>query len=93
MVFSNINKRRNILITIGCVEVEQSDSAKYLSLIIDSELSFKHQISYILQKASSTFRVLRRLSYFSPNHALRTIYLSLIYPYHMYGVEECMGRI
>ena len=91
MVFSNTNKRPIVPIKIGGVEVEQVDSAKYLGLIIDSELSFKHHVSYVLQKVSATFGVLRRLSYFTPNYVLRTIYLSLIYPYLMYGVEVWGG--
>ena len=91
MVFSNTNSHPTNDIKIGGYKIDQVESSKYLGIIIDSDLSFRHHIGHVLQKISASLGVLRRLFLYTPKHILRTIYLSLIYPYLMYGVEVWGG--
>lgn len=53
-------------------------------------LTSKNTLTLFVKKLSRSSGVLKRLSYTIPCHALKTIYMSLIYPYLMYGVE-CWG--
>ena len=91
IVFSNTIRYPNREVKIGRFKIDQVDRAKYLGIIIDNELSFRHHIDYVVQKVSACLGILRRLSQYTPNYVLRTIYLSLIYPHLMYGVEVWGG--
>ena len=84
MIFSNIHRFPATDIMIGGSKISQSDSARYLGIIIDCGLNFKLHFDYVIQKISACYGVLRRLSLYTPKYILRTIYLSLIYPYLMY---------
>ena len=86
MVFSNKCKYSNTEIRIREYKISQVDSAKYLGIVVDSELSLKQHVHFVLQKISASFAVLRRLSLYTPNYVLRILHLSLIFPYLMYGI-------
>ena len=87
MIFLKTCKYLDVDIKIGGFTVSQVDSAKYLGIYIDSDLTFKEHVTHVLQKLSANSGVLRRLSHYVSDYILRTIYLLLMYPYLMYGVQ------
>ena len=91
IMFSNVHRHPIADIRIGGFKVKQVDSAKYLGIIIDRELTFRAHFNYVMQKMSACFGVLHRLSQYTPSYVLKTVYLAIKYPYLVYGVEVWGG--
>ena len=68
------------------IDLTNKEYVKYLGILIDSHLSWKHHIDYISTKVSKTVGLLAKLRYFIPQDTLLTLYKSLIYPYVSYGI-------
>jgi hypothetical protein len=94
----NINKTSYMIITnkvdnvglpllIRDVNISITESAKFLGIIVDRRISFSNHIMHICQKVSKSCGILRKLSPYVPLKVLRLLYLSLVYPYLLYGVE------
>ena len=67
-------------------DLESKDHVKYLGVIIDQHLSWKHHINYIALKISRNIGIISRLRHFVPLKTLLSIYNSLISPYISYGL-------
>ena len=59
---------------------------KYLGVLIDGNLSWKHHINYISTKISKGIGIVARLRHLVPRTTLLNIYRSLIEPYISYGL-------
>ena len=59
---------------------------KYLGVLIDDNLSWKHHINYISTKISKGIGIIARLRHLVPRTTLLNIYRSLIEPYISYGL-------
>ena len=59
---------------------------KYLGVMIDNHLSWKHHINYVALKISRNIGILSKLRHFVPPKTLFGIYNSLIFPYLSYGL-------
>ena len=68
------------------IEIECKEFVKYLGLIIDKNLSWKHHIENIASKISKSIGIITRLRHFVPLSTLLNIYRSLIQPYLTYGI-------
>ena len=67
-------------------DLERKDHVKYLGVIIDQHLSWKHHINHIALKISRNIGIISRLRHFVPLNTLLSIYNSLISPYISYGL-------
>jgi hypothetical protein len=68
------------------VNLECKDYIKYLGILIDKNLSWKHHIDVIATKISKSVGLIAKLRHFVPRSILINIYQSLIYPYLTYGI-------
>ena len=68
------------------VALERKKFVKYLGILIDRNLTWKHHVDYVAMKVSRVTRLIAKLRYFVPMHTLLTIYRSFIAPYLTYGV-------
>ena len=68
------------------IDLTDKEYIKSLSVLIDSHLSWKHQIDYISTKVSKTIGLIAKLRHFVPQDTLLTLYKSLIYPYLSCGI-------
>ena len=68
------------------VALECKEFVRYLGIIIDNNLSWKHHIDYVAIKMSRTVGLICKLRHFLPRHTLLTFYLSLVAPYLTYGL-------
>ena len=83
--FSNKNPVENLLpLTMNNSVIYFSDRVRYLGVIIDKNLSFKHHIDHICTKISKTLGIMYKMSNVSPKHILLKLYYALIYPYLLY---------
>ena len=68
------------------VDLDNKECVKYLGVLIDSHLSWRNHIDYISTKLSKTIGLFAKLRHSVPQHALITLYWSLIHPYLNYGI-------
>ena len=69
------------------VIVEMKDFVKYLGIMTDSELSWKHHIDFICHKISSrSVRIIVKMRHYIPWRLLLNVYHALIAPYLNYGI-------
>ena len=68
------------------VALECKEFIKYLGILIDSHLTWKHHIDHIAIKISRTIGLISKLRHFVPKHTLINIYRSLVAPYLTYGL-------
>ena len=71
--FKVIDHLSNSFVSLGCKHY-----VKYLGMLIDENLSWKHYISHIVSKMSMSVGTIARLRHFVPLHTLHHIYRSLI---------------
>ena len=94
IIFHPYQKRINFNIRIKAYDsrtktlfdLKHKDNVKYLGVIIDQHLSWKHHINYIALKISRNIGIISRLRHFVPFKTLLSIYNSLIFPYISYGL-------
>ena len=84
MLFTNKRDERILRIKAHDTVLEQKSECKFLGIIIDDDISWKAHINYISCKISKTIALLRYLRYTFPKHVLKTLYMTLIYPYFNY---------
>ena len=65
--------------------LECKESVRYLGVIIDHNLSWKHHIDHVAVEISQTVGLICKLRHFLPKHTRLTIYRSLVTPYLTYG--------
>ena len=66
--------------------LESKEYIKYLGILIDKNLTWKHHIDTFSLKVSKTAGLLVKLRHFVPRQILLKIYQSLIYSYITYGI-------
>ena len=72
--------------TNSYTSLERKSYVKYLGVLIDENLSWKHHLLPIASKISTSIGITARLRHFAPLSTLQHIYRSLIQPYLLYGV-------
>jgi hypothetical protein len=72
-------------ITIDNTIIHPVDHTKFLGVIIDQNLSWKHHISKTTNQISKNIGILRKLRNTLPKHILFTLYNTLILPYISYS--------
>ena len=68
------------------VALECKEFVRYLGIIIDNNLSWKHHIDHTAIKMSRTVGLIFKLPHFLPRHTLVTIYRFLVAPYLTCGL-------
>ena len=74
-----------IKVKINDQEIKQVESTKFLGIYIDSTLTWKQHINYIMDKMSKTSGIFCKARHFVPLKIPRNLYYSLVYPYLQYG--------
>ena len=82
----NVNITMFDSMTNKFISLESKEYIKYLGVLIDNRLSWKHHINFISSKLSKTIGVISKIRHFVPRHTEMKIYQSLIYLYISYGI-------
>ena len=64
--------------------VSQVDTTEFLGVYIDSRLTWNEHIHYISKQVSKGIGIMTKLKFMLPQNIMRSIYLSLVYPYLTY---------
>jgi len=94
----NVDKTKYILFTyrkdvvlspilIDNSRIGETEHIKFLGILLDKSLSFKNHVNYISSKISKSIGILYKLRHFLPIEILHKLYLALIQPYLIYGIE------
>ena len=78
MIFNNKQNKK--------VALEHKDYDKYLGILIDKNLFWKHHIDHIIIKVRRTVGLIVKLQHYLPAHTFLNIYQALIAPYLTYGL-------
>ena len=68
------------------VDLESKVYIKYLGVLTDKNISWKHHIDAIAKKISKNVGLIAKLRYYVPRKILLNFYKSLIQPYLTYGL-------
>ena len=66
---------------VNNTDIKQERSIKYLWIIIDSNLSWKDHIQYLIKKLKRNVGLLSKIRYFVNFQVLKNLYYALIYPF------------
>ena len=66
--------------------LERKDRVKYLGVLLDDTVFFKHHISYVASRISRSNGIIAKLRHFLTLPQMRQIYYSIIYPYISYAI-------
>ena len=86
--------RRNLIlpnIYLGNNIISETETTKFLGIIIDKKLNFKAHINQICNKISKSIGLLYRLNKFLPFEPLKILYHTLVAPHISYGIESWYG--
>ena len=67
--------------------VNITNTAKYLGILIDDQLSFKSHIHFLEKKLSRSVGIIAKLSYHLPPNAFLTLYHSLVHVHLIYALK------
>ena len=89
IIFHPFNKpsKQNVTIKINKKALNEKECIKYLGVIIDSSLSWKHHILSLTKKISRSIGVMYKLRPFLPLKVMKNVYYSLIYSHIVYAIE------
>ena len=77
----------NVTLIMNRKAIEQKDHVKYLGILMDQHLNWKHQITNVSKKISRGIGILGKLRGQMNRNLLVNIYYCLVYSYLSYGVE------
>ena len=89
VIFHTFNKtlHHNVTLKINKKAIMQKDYIKYLGVIIDCHLNWKHHILNVSKKISRSIGVVYKLREFMNTKMLKSIYYSLIYSHLVYAIQ------
>ena len=87
MIVSNTLDANDVPLIRFCnAPVELVSKIKFLGVTIDNKLKFKDHVDDVSVRISRSIGVIRRISYFTPDHILINLYFSIVYPHMTYCI-------
>ena len=86
MIFTNKRLTHKFSIFIENNKLEETNSTKYLGVIIDNKLNWKAHIEQVVKKLSKGCWAVCMIRPYVDVHTLKVIYYSLIYPHLQYCI-------
>jgi len=74
-------------ISLGKISLNPVNCAKYLGIVIDSDLSWKSHIEYLFKKLVRFTGILHKLRSKAQPNVLMMLYFTNVYPQLLYGIE------
>ena len=78
-------------IKIGSATIEETNDIKFIGIVFDKHLTFKHHVDVIARKISKSVGILFKLSKYLLLEIIKTLYYSLINPFLLHGIEVWHG--
>ena len=89
VLFHSLHKPMNMPVTlmVNKKAISQTNSVKYLGVLIDSTLSWKYHIHELCKKISKTIGIFYKIRHFVNSQILSSLYYAMIYPFLLYGIN------
>ena len=89
MVFhrAKLKLDKRAVIKVNGVSLQNTNSFKYLGVIIDHKLNWTQHIAHVKNKVSKGIGIMYRARNYLTKNSLKSLYFSYIYPYLIYCVE------
>ena len=88
IIFCPANKRKTpVTILINKEAIDEVTHVKYLGILIDSQLTFKHHIGELNKTVARAIGILYKIRPFVTTSILLNVYHAIIYPFLLYGVS------
>ena len=89
IIFHPFNKpsKKQVTIKINKKALNEKECIKYLGVIIDFSLSWKHHIVNLSKKISRAIGIMYKWRPFLPLNVMKNVYYSLIYSHIVYAIE------
>ena len=84
---TRIKNKTNKQVYINGNNISNTNSTKFLGVIIDSKLNWCEHIQYIKNKISKSNGILYKIRHFLDKNTLRNMYFTFVYPYLIYCIE------
>ena len=90
VIFRSAQKpmNHNVTLILNRKAIEQKDHVKYLGVLVDEHLTWKHQIDNVSKKISRGVGILSKLRNFVNKDILINIYYCLVNSHLVYGIES-----
>ena len=75
-----------VIIKFGRKKIQRENCLKFLGVLLDANLSWKHHINELLKKLSRTLGLFYKIRYYMPLEILKQLYHSLFYSFVSYGI-------
>ena len=76
----------NVQIMINQTYLKNEQHVRYLGIMIDANLNWKHQIHHIVKKIKRSIGLLSKIRHYVNEKLLVNLYYALLYPFLTYGV-------
>ena len=88
IIFHPYNKpvKQHVTIKINKKVINEKEAIKYLGVLVDSSLSWKHQISNLNKEISRSIGIMYKLRPFLTLNVMNNVYYSLVCS-HIYAIE------
>ena len=95
IVFGTKQHSNNIALQIDSTIIQRVNCTKFLGVYVDSKLTWKDHISYIVTKTAKGLGAMNRVRHILSSNTMRMLYYSMIYPYLSYCaiIWGCAGSI
>lgn len=77
---------QNFMLAINNKQLKREFCVRYLGILIDSHLNWKHHVECIVKKIRRSTGILSKLCYYVGLDILLSLYYALIYPFLTYGI-------
>ena len=77
---------KHVTIKINKKSINEKETIKYLGVLVDSSLSWKHQISNLNKKISRSIGIMYKLRPFLTLNVMNNVYYSLVYSHIIYAI-------
>ena len=91
MLFNNTPKKYDFKVNINEFNIEQSESIKYLGVVLDDKLNLRAHLRSLKSKLSSKCFVLSKLRYYLDVSTLKMVYFGLFYLHIQYCISALGG--
>ena len=91
LLFNKTAKKKKFFVKVNGFEIEQSESIKYLGVVLDDKLNWKAHLKYLKAKLSRSCYIMSKLRYYLDTSTLKMVYYSLFYPHVQYCISAWGG--
>ena len=86
MSLASTQLKERIVLRLNQTNIFESTKIKYLGIILDSRLNWKHHITELCKKLSRAVGLIYKIKNFSTKSVLRSLYFSIFHSHLTYGL-------